>query len=72
MDKKRILKIISGLCVGLGVGVCFGIAMDNVITGLLLGLGVGMCYAVAFTSNYDKEKDKSEEKESDSKKETDD
>ena len=28
MTKDKILKIISGLCVGIGVGACFGVAME--------------------------------------------
>jgi cyanate permease len=51
MDKRKILKVISGLGVGIGVGVCFGAAMNNIVAGIMLGLGVGMCFAVAFTSN---------------------
>ena len=57
MRNNKILKLIAGLCVGLGVGVCFGAAMQNIFTGLLLGLGVGLCFAVAFTSNGSKEND---------------
>ena len=48
MNNKKILKFVGGLCVGVGVGICFGVAMNNIITGILLGLGVGVCYAVAF------------------------
>lgn len=50
MTKDKILKIISGLCVGLGVGACFGAAMHNMVAGLLFGLSVGMCFAVTFVS----------------------
>ena len=48
MMNHKLLKLIGGLCVGAGVGVCFGLAMDNLLTGILLGLGIGLCYAVAF------------------------
>ncbi|MBQ1976585.1 MAG: hypothetical protein II227_04020 [Clostridia bacterium] len=48
MTKKKLLKLISGLGVGIGVGTCFGVSMDNVAVGFLLGIGVGLCYAVAF------------------------
>jgi len=48
MKKNKILKILGGICVGLGVGCCMGVAMDNIPAGLLLGIGVGLCYAVAF------------------------
>ena len=50
MNKSKIMKIISGLCMGLGVGVCFGVSMQNVWLGLLMGLGVGLCFGVAFSS----------------------
>lgn len=46
MKKGKILRIIGGLCVGMGVGSCFGVAMNNLAAGLLFGLGVGICYAV--------------------------
>ena len=66
MKKDKILKIISGFGIGLGVGTCFGVAMDNIWLGLALGLGVGACYAVAFTANKpeDKDTDKKEDKKS--------
>lgn len=55
MEKSKLLKIIGGLCIGLGVGLCFGIAMDNIWLGLLMGLGVGLCFSSAFSSiNNDK------------------
>ena len=36
-----------GLCLGAGVGLCFGVAMGNMALGLCLGMGVGLCYGVA-------------------------
>ena len=36
-----------GLCIGLGIGLCFGTAMGNMGAGIALGLGVGLCYCVA-------------------------
>ena len=48
MTKDKILKIISGLCVGIGVGACFGVAMHNIVVGLLFGLSLGICFAVTF------------------------
>ena len=50
MTKDKVLKIISGLCVGIGVGACFGVAMHNIVAGLLFGLSVGICIAVIFVS----------------------
>ena len=61
MKKDKILKIISGFGIGLGVGTCFGVAMDNIWLGLALGLGVGSCYAVAFTSNKPVDKEQQNE-----------
>ena len=40
MTKDKVLKIISGLCVGIGVGACFGVAMHNIV----------VCIAVIFVS----------------------
>ena len=48
MKKEKILKLISGLGVGAGIGICFGVARDNILVGFLVGLGFGLCYAVAF------------------------
>lgn len=50
MTKDKVLKIISRLCVGIGVGACFGVAMHNIVVGLLFGLSVGICIAVIFVS----------------------
>ena len=48
MKKDRILKLIGGFGVGIGVGTCLGVAINNILVGFLLGIGVGLCYAVAF------------------------
>ncbi|MBR3764525.1 MAG: hypothetical protein IKK57_08255 [Clostridia bacterium] len=53
-----------GLCIGLGVGLCFGTAMDNIGLGICLGMGVGLCYSVALghrTDSDDKPEDGSGE-----------
>lgn len=39
-----------GLCIGAGIGLCFGVAMDNMALGLCMGMGVGLCYSVALGS----------------------
>ena len=56
-----------GLCIGLGVGLCFGAAMNNMGIGICLGMGVGLCYSVALghrTGSDDKpEEDSGEDKE---------
>lgn len=70
MKKDKMLKIISGFGIGAGVGLCFGVAMDNIWLGLLLGLGVGSCYAVAFTSNKPEDKNETN-KENNSKENSD-
>ncbi len=36
-----------GLCMGVGVGLCFGVAMGNMGAGIALGMGVGLCFCVA-------------------------
>lgn len=35
-----------GLCIGAGIGLCFGVAMDNLALGLCMGMGIGLCYSV--------------------------
>ena len=53
-----------GLCLGMGIGLCFGTAMDNMALGLCLGMGVGLCFSVALghrSSSNDKPKEKAEE-----------
>lgn len=53
-----------GLCIGAGIGLCFGVAMDNLALGLCLGLGVGLCYGVALghrTGTDEKPDDKPKE-----------
>lgn len=42
-----------GLCIGAGIGLCFGGAMDNVALGLCMGIGVGLCYCVALGHRND-------------------
>lgn len=37
----------AGLCIGVGIGLCFGTAMGNMGAGICLGLGVGLCFSVA-------------------------
>ena len=55
-----------GLCLGMGVGLCFGVAMDNVALGMCMGMGVGLCFSVTLgqhTSSDDKQDEKSGEDE---------
>ena len=44
-----------GLCMGMGVGLCFGVAMDNLALGLCMGMGVGLCDCVARGQKEDKQ-----------------
>ena len=44
----NIKKLISGLCIGSGVGCCLGVAMGSIAAGMMLGQGIGLCYALAF------------------------
>ena len=45
-----------GLCIGLGIGLCFGTAMGNMGAGIARGLGVGLCYFVALGSKGEDKK----------------
>ena len=36
-----------GLCIGMGIGLCFGTAMGNMALGICMGMGVGLCFCVA-------------------------
>ena len=56
-----------GLCMGMGVGLCFGVAMDNIALGLCMGMGVGLCYCVALGQKKD-DNDKPDEKSGEGKK----
>ena len=54
----------SGLCMGLGVGLCFGTALGNMGAGIALGMGIGLCYCVALGRKpeaSDKEKDEDQQ-----------
>ena len=42
-----------GLCLGMGVGLCFGAAMDNIALGMCIGMGVGLCFSVALGQHTD-------------------
>lgn len=49
-----------GLCIGVGVGLCFGTAMGNMGLGICLGMGIGLCYSVALghrNASDDKQED---------------
>ena len=44
------LRIIGGFCIGIGVGICVGVATGNVLSAVLIGFGLGLCMAVALNS----------------------
>jgi hypothetical protein len=50
-----------GLCMGMGVGLCFGVAMDNMGAGIALGMGVGLCFCVALGRKPDESGKKQDE-----------
>ena len=53
-----------GLCLGMGVGLCFGTALGNMGAGLCLGMGVGLCFSVALgrrKADDDKPEDKTDD-----------
>ena len=55
-----------GLCMGMGVGLCFGVAMNNMALGICMGMGVGLCFSVALGQHAytdDKKDEKSGEDE---------
>lgn len=39
-----------GMCIGIGVGMAIGAALDNIATGMCTGLSVGMCVGVLIDS----------------------
>lgn len=42
-----------GLCIGAGIGLCYGVALDNMGLGLCLGMGIGLCFSVAMGHKSD-------------------
>lgn len=47
MTKRNVLKLIGGICMGLGIGTCFGVAMHQIYLGIALGAAIGLCFASA-------------------------
>lgn len=50
-----------GLCIGLGIGLCYGVALDNMGAGICLGMGVGLCFCVALGRKSDGQDKKDEQ-----------
>ena len=47
-----------GMCLGMSVGMCFGVATGNVPLGMCIGVAVGMCIGVALGAQQNNKKDK--------------
>ncbi len=47
-----------GMCLGCGIGMCFGVAFDNIGIGMCLGVSVGMCLGLALGSQQNKSNNK--------------
>ena len=46
-----------GMCIGIGVGMAIGAALDNIATGMCIGLSIGMCVGVLIDSINKKKTD---------------
>jgi hypothetical protein len=49
-----------GMALGIGVGMAFGVALDNIGMGIALGAGVGVAFAVALASQEETEEEMNE------------
>lgn len=47
MTKRNVLRLIGGICTGLGIGTCMGVAMHHIFLGMALGAAIGLCFACA-------------------------
>lgn len=47
-----------GMCLGMSVGMCFGVAAGNIPLGMCIGVAVGMCIGVALGAQQNNKKDK--------------
>ena len=56
-----------GLCMGVGVGLCFGVALDNMGAGIALGMSVGLCFSVALGHHGNSDGKKDEKSKEDKK-----
>ena len=46
------------ICLGMSVGLCFGVALDNIALGMCIGISVGMCLGVALGTHKKDSKEK--------------
>ncbi len=53
-DQKLGSSLAIGMCLGCGVGMCFGVAMNNIGVGMCIGMSVGMCLGLALGHANDK------------------
>ena len=44
---KSLSYIAIGMCLGCSIGMCFGVAMNNIGVGMCIGISVGMCLGLA-------------------------
>ena len=51
MKNFKLIRIISSILFGSGVGICIGVASKSVITGILVGIGLALCFAVILISS---------------------
>lgn len=53
-SEKASTYMAIGMCLGCGVGMCFGVAFDNIGIGMCIGMSVGMCLGLALGHFKDK------------------
>ncbi len=57
-DQKLGSSLAIGMCLGCGVGMCLGVALDNIGLGMCIGISVGMCLGLALGAQKDNSNDK--------------
>ena len=50
-ENTRSLYMSSGMCIGMGVGTCLGVAFNNISLGMCLGMSIGMCIGLALAGS---------------------
>ena len=53
-DQKLGSSLAIGMCLGCGVGMCFGVALNNIGVGMCIGMSIGMCLGLALGRSNDK------------------
>ena len=54
-EKAPMSYLSIGLCLGIALGMCFGISFQSTSTGLCIGMGFGLCFGSALDAS-DKKK----------------